>query len=90
MAKKFPGGGGATKKTENSTNNPLPGGRQWKKDQKIAKKDRKLALKPLSTISVPSIKIQGGGARHSPFLSPVADAHACSIMKIIYFIKLHE
>jgi len=42
------------------------------KRPKIAKLDRKIALKPLSTICVPCMKIQGG---HGP-PAPDVDAHA--------------
>jgi len=70
-----------------------------KKDSKIAKKDRKIALsslfhggqrknrpknstiKPLSTISLPCMKIQRGG--HGPSLPPAANAHAASSCKYI-------
>jgi len=49
---------------------PLPEGGQRKKDRK------KSIIKPFSTISVPSKKIQGG---HGPPLPPTADAHALRI-----------
>jgi len=51
----------------------LSGGANGKKDRKIAKKRPKNSIfKPLSTIFVPCVKIQGGTAP----LPPAADAHA--------------
>jgi len=51
------------KKKKNSTIKPLPrgGGGQWKKNErKIAKKIEDSTIKPLSTIFVPCMKMQGG------------------------------
>jgi len=46
---------------KNSIIKPLPGGSgQRKKDQKIAKKAENANIKPLSIISVPCMKFQGG------------------------------
>jgi len=58
MAEKFPAGVETTKRPKNS-----------KKDRKIAKEDR--PMKPLSTISVTCMKIQGG-AMALPMPAPMA------------------
>jgi len=67
-AEKFSRGRATEKRPKNTTFKPLPGARQPKK---IAKKLKSNTIKPLSIISVPCMKIQGGG-RHAP----AADAHA--------------
>jgi len=50
-AEKFPGGGSNEKRPKNSTIKPLPGGGGAKNS----------TIKPLSTISLPRMKIQGEG-----------------------------
>jgi len=57
----------------------FPGGANGKKDRKMPKKTENNAIKPLSTIFVPCIKIQGGTAP----LPPVADAHNTNILSSI-------
>jgi len=57
------------KKIENSTIKLFQGGNE-KKTQKKQKRLKKSTIKPLSTISVPCIKIQGGMPLPPPFLLP--------------------
>jgi len=85
-------GGGATekrpkiaKKNENSTINLLQRGA-------MEKRPKDSIIKPLSTISVPCMKIQGS---HAPPLPPAADAHATTytlvqncVHKIGYLITI--
>jgi len=87
-AKKFPERGHRKKKQKiekrpkNSTIKPLAEGGQRKKSPKNSKKIPKNSIiKPFSTISVPSMKIQGG---HGPSLPPAADAHG---LLLTYFIR---
>jgi len=74
VGRKISRGGGATKKKDRkiSTIKLLPGRGQRKKDPQVEKTPKNSTFKPLYTILVPCMKIQGDHGH----LPPAADAHA--------------